>query len=374
MNAASIVYGLAFARGGSEVVSAGYDGTALSWEASGRSPLERAVATAARTGGIDEVAVNRAGTLIATANRNGSANVWNGASLAELRGLSGSPEAITTVAFAPSGDRLAVGLNGGGVAFVDAASDKAAGTLPAPRGERGPVNVVAFGPGGLVAVGEASGYVFIWSLAHRRVRLLHKLRRGAGSGVTALAFDPAADSLAVTFNDSGRIQVYSLGNRTWRPITVSEGIWSLAFADRGAELLAGDNQGAVELFDPGNGARIGTLPGAGQPVYGLAISPDGETVATTDGAGRLRFWDLAGQVELGQPITTGSSTFSLAFSGNGARLVTGDVDGTLAAFSPLFWSRDGAAVSRYLCPRVGRNLSAEQWSEDVPGQPYHATC
>ena len=374
MSAGSIVYGLTFTRGGSELDSGGLDGSVLSWQPAGQPPLERSAATSARSGGIDDVSIDRTGTLIATANRNGSLGIWDGRSLAELHQLAARGDNISAVAFAPSGDLLAVGLADGAVALLHAASARAASPslLPAPRGA-GVVEQLAFATGGRLAVGDGNGYVYVWALHPRHAHLVGRLRHGAG--VTAVAFDPSGRSLAVAFVDGG-IYLYSLTDLRAAPrvITVTEAIWSLAFDDGGAEILAGDGVGAVELFDTATGSSLGSLPPGGQPVFGLAVSTDGQTVATSDGGGRLRLWDLAARSQLGQPLFTGESTFSVAFSSAGNSLVTGDLDGALDRFSPLLWSRSAPAFRRDLCSRVGRDLSPAAWTQYGSGASYLPSC
>ncbi|HUB75593.1 MAG TPA: TIR domain-containing protein [Solirubrobacteraceae bacterium] len=377
MQTGTVVYGLAFADAGRALVSAGFQGGLQSWTPSGTPPLERTIASRARTGGIDEVAINAAGTLIATANDNFTATVWRRSSLAAVHQLSAAPAEVATVAFEPSGDVFAMALTNGDVLLENAASGRRVGIARLPHGQApSPVSNLAFGPGSLMATGSVDGDVDLWSLARGRPRLLAKLTKyGRGRHVTALAFDPAGGLLAAAYTGTG-IDLYSLADdgRTEHGIRVSEELWSLAFVDGGAEVAAGDNEGAVEIFDVATGAPEGGLPGTGQPVYGLALSPDGRTLATSDAAGRVRLWDLASGLELGAPLITGTGTYSLAFAPDGGALVTGDRSGAIDILPPLLWSQDGAGFAHYLCAHAGANLTAAQWSELDAGQSGPAPC
>jgi WD40 repeat protein len=59
----------------------------------------------------------------------------------------------------------------------------------------------------------------------------------------------------------------------------------------------------------------------------------------------------------------------VTFSPDGNRLACGGVDGTVRIW-PL-WT----ATADYLCTRVWRNLSVEEWRFDIgEGIPYERTC
>jgi WD40 repeat protein len=375
MNAGSIVYGLAFTDGGGTLVSGGLDGRVSSWTGDGQPPaVQTAAASQTLTGGIDAEAVNASATLLATADRNGGLTIWNYRTLRRLWQLSARGDAITAVAFAPRGDTLAVGLADGDVVFLDASSGKETGARPL-TGVSGHWAVVdlAYGQGGRVAVAYYNGALAVWSVGARNPRRLGLVAQSGGA--TALAFSPSGQTLAAAFAGNG-IYLYAPARLAARPrvIKVTDSIWSLAFAGASSQLLAGDEAGAVEIFNPSSGSQIAALPASGLPVFGLAVSPDGQTVATTDGGGELRLWDLPSRTELGQPLATGQSTLAAAFAPDGRSLVTGDFGGELAKFPSLLWSQSAGSFRAYLCPRLGGDLSRAEWSAYVPGRPYQATC
>jgi len=375
MGSGSIVTGTAFDDHGDELISAASDGTVMSWAASGLT-LQRSVATFPRTAGIHQLAVNHAGTLLASANANFSATIWRLPGFGAIHQLSDSSQRLTAVGFEPSGNILGVGLYDGAVALENAASGTPAGSLTPPRSQpASPVVDVDFGAGARAAAGDLDGDVDLWSVAGGHARLLARLTEDLGKQVTAMAFDRSGSQVAVTYLDGG-VNVFSLTREPPVATHLAGGqtLWSVAFVDGGTEVAAGDDEGAVEIFNARSGALVATLPGAGQPVYGLALSPDGKTLATTDGGGRLRLWDLAGGNELGHPLLTGTGALWAAFAPDGGALFTGDKSGAIDDFAPLLWSQGTTAFARYLCPRTGSNLTQSEWSQLVPGESYHATC
>jgi hypothetical protein len=72
--------------------------------------------------------------------------------------------------------------------------------------------------------------------------------------------------------------------------------------------------------------------------------------------------------------TSSSTVLAAAFGPSGSLLATGDTAGDLVLWPRVMWSTDVAAFAGDLCPRVGRNLTAVEWRQYVPGQRYQQIC
>jgi len=367
MEDGSIVYGVAFSPDGHALAAGGSAGNVLLWSATGLTPQSSTM------GGPPQVqlSISSDGKLLATADTNGSVDVR---SLVKGRspGLLTTREALTSVAFAPHDPTLlAIGEQSGSVALYDTSSNHST-VLPDIRSS---VNVAVFSAdGGSLAVGHDNGTVTLWNLHTRKTTAHFKVKNANTGGVVALAFNPDGNALAASYENYG-ISVFQPGapNHPGRAVTVEEAIWSLAFSPDGTTLAGGDNLGNVELFDTSDFRPSGTLPGGGSTIFALGITPN-DTLATMDQGGNLRLWDLATRQLLGASVKTGSAGISLAFAPDGSTLATGNEDGAITLWSSLLWNTDLQSFRSDLCPRLGQNLTVQQWNQYGAGQPYDRTC
>ena len=367
MENGSIVYGVAFSPDGHALAAGGSAGNVLIWSATGRTPQSSTMSGPQQL----QLSISSDGKLLATADKNGSVDVR---SLTKGRspGLLTTREPLTSVAFAPhDATLLAIGEESGSVALYDTSSNHST-VLPDVRSS---VNDAVFSPdGGSLAVGHDNGTVTLWNLHTRKATAHFKVKNANTGGVVALAFNPDGSALAVSYENYG-ISVFQPGapDHPGRAVTVDEAIWSLAFSPDGTTLAGGDNLGNVELFDASDFRPSGTLPGGGSTIFALGITSNG-TLATMDHGGNFRLWDLATRQLLGASVNTGSAGISLAVSPDGSTLATGNEDGAITLWSSLLWDTDLQAFRSDLCPRLGQNLTAQQWNQYGARQPYDRTC
>jgi WD40 repeat protein len=158
-----------------------------------------------RRPGTITAAYHAAQGILATADREGQVELWT------QRGLGWypkprwrSPVPVQTLAFSPSGDRLAVGRRDGITLVLDAASDKSPVEL---RRHQGAVIAVAFSPDGMrVATGSSDLTAKLWDLA-RRVEVA--TFQGHLLPVSGVAFTPYGEALA-TVDTSGIARIEPL--------------------------------------------------------------------------------------------------------------------------------------------------------------------
>lgn len=368
MGNGSVVYGVAFSKDGHTVAAGGFGGVVGLWSASVRSPV---TSTITDVSSVQDLSVNSTGSLVAAVDGNGTVTVWNSRSKLRTRDLDGTYPA-SAVAFDPHhATGLAVGDTAGNTHLYDVDSQESL-----HLGQQSSAVVFeTFAPNGkLLAAATIDGAVTVWNLAEKKVVKSYPVGSGAG-GVSAIAFSPDSKLLAVAHLNSG-IAVHEVdapGNPV-RGISVDESIQSLAFSPDGSELAGGDGQGNVELFATSSGQPGGTLQGDGSAIFALAFSPDNGTLATGDFAGDLRFWDPSSRQQLGTGTSTGSTIFSLDFGPPGSFLATGSGNGDVVLWPSLLWSENLHSFSDDLCPRLGANLTQQEWHQYVEGQPYHATC
>ncbi|MFJ4525526.1 helix-turn-helix domain-containing protein [Streptomyces sp. NPDC088810] len=208
-------------------------------------------------------------------------------------------------------------------------------------GHRGPVNTVAFAPGGrLLATGSSDGTVRLWRLTdHRTTATLTVPGR-----IRSLAFSPDGRTLAVTATD-GPVRLWSPARST--PATLLSGTRAarvVAFAPRGRTLAVAADDGAVQLWDTaGTPRRTARLTGHSGEVDALAFAPDGRTLASAGTDRTVRLWDAgrARQRAVLRGHTDG--VLGLAFAPDGRGLASGGVDRTVR-----LWDVDGRRLTATL--------------------------
>ncbi|MFG2346695.1 nSTAND1 domain-containing NTPase [Streptomyces phaeochromogenes] len=157
-------------------------------------------------------------------------------------------------------------------------------------GHSGPVNAVAFRPGGReLATAGADRTVVLWEPTRRkRVAVL-----GGHTGeVIAIAFSPNGRLLAVGTADR-KIRVWDVDRR--RPVHDFPGrARGLAFAPDGRVLASGGSDNVVTLRDLSRGRTVAVLRGHSDAVNTVAFGPDGTTLVSGGDDRTVRLWDVGG--------------------------------------------------------------------------------
>jgi WD40 repeat protein/predicted Ser/Thr protein kinase len=296
----SKVLGVAFSPDGKRLVTTSSDATVRQWDAA--KGKQAGVPYDRHSGEVMCAAYSPDGQWVASAGTDRTVRVWRAKDRQDAAVLHGHTGAVSQVAFAPGGRRLA---SLSGVASFFVAGDGTVrvwdvdpgATLPVLRGHTKYVYPVAFSPDGRwIASGDWDGTARLWDAATGEpcAELPH-----AGY-VLSLAFTP----------DSQRLVTGSFGEDQLR-------IWDVATA---------------RVVDKG-------IPGPGQDFRFLTVSPDGKRVAAGADNMPLCVSDL----------TTGERLFSaegtpLAYSPDGRWLAIVRADGRTVA---LLDARTHAQVAEF---------------------------
>ncbi|RLT39265.1 MAG: CHAT domain-containing protein [Chloroflexi bacterium] len=228
------------------------------------------------------------------------------------------------------------------------------------------------GPGGfvqIVAVGDSSGRVHLWTPATDTLRVLKTPTVGK---VTSLAFAPQGTILAIGTCEQiliagdpsnctvGSTQLWDVNTlqQTGNSLRARSGyVSALAYSADGRWLAAGTEDNVITLWEMPEGQERFFRPSVSSyGVQALAFSPNGKLLASGSGSSRVQLW----QVPTGQPFGDSypdhdDTIVDLAFSPDGARLFSASTDRTV-----VIHDLDTQRLVREACQMAGRSFTEDE--------------
>ncbi len=262
------------------------------------------------------------GNLLAVGGALG-VSLYNAGNLAEVGFLEEHTDMITSVAFRPDGELLAMGSSDRTVHLWDVEQQEQVGAF---QGHTDSVYSAIFSPDGrLLASGSWDNTVRLWDVESREsVATL----RGHTDMVWSVAFSPDGKLLASSGYDN-TIRLWDVAEQ--KQIGVLRGhqncVPFIAFSPDGKLLASVSWDNTVRLWDVDEQKQIGTLRGHTDWVYSVVFSPDGKLVASGGEDRTVRLWDVDGQKQVAVLKHTGYVN-SITFSPDGKTLASGE-EGTV---------------------------------------------
>jgi len=208
--------------------------------------------------------------------------------------------------------------------------------------------------------------VWLWNLGTSSRQIF--TMPGSPELPTRLAYSSDGDRLAAV--NQSEVRVWDLRDPKRTPLVLQSGqpkpLVSVAFSPSGTFLAAGEQDTFLwNLLKPLEAPVV--LQGVPPLALDIAFSPDETRLAIASST--IRLWDLRSlKAPLVELVTTQWAR-SVTFSPDGSRLAAGGTDGSVHLFEL------GASAADYLCGRVWRNLSMDEWrlylGDDIP---YERTC
>jgi len=300
------VHALAFHPKGSEIASAGADGTVRLW----RRPAATATwATNAKP--VQTISVSDDGRLAICGGEGGQLRVWNLAEAKPVAELKGHTAAISTTAIRAAGAQMASGDVDGQIRLWNPGTGAPEGVLHAHEGRVASLAYVS--DGRQIFSGGADGLFRLWQLP---VAPPAKPLASVEGKLAALAVAPNG-KLAAAALATGRVmlldleggkpamelkgfpqgaaragQVQPSGKRPVESKDLAGTATALAFSPDSSLVAAAGEDGIVGFWSTADGMMQGSLAGHSGAVAAVAFHPKTPQVATAGTDGAVRVWGV----------------------------------------------------------------------------------
>jgi WD40 repeat protein len=247
---------------------------------------------------------------------------------------SGAPTPVFAAQYSSDGRRILV-VDGSGRAYVVAGNGKPLAVIH-PPGTDVSVDSAKFSLSGQeIVTADSDGTVDLWratgSGSLRQVTLRSSIRLPGPAQYAT--FSPRGPRIvAVTGSDTAEVFSARTGRllHTLDPHSAYQ-LSVAVFSPDGRQILTGDLNGQVEVWDAATGAELRVLGKGGQGIKDVEFDRTGREFVTASTSGAVTIWSSSGYRKL-HAFTTCLSPSTASFSPNGQQVVVGCPDGTIAVF------------------------------------------
>jgi eukaryotic-like serine/threonine-protein kinase len=315
---------------------------------------ERAVLTG-HTTMIRGVGFTPDSETLVSIGRDETVKLWNARRAGIVPSFLGLGRRLTQVVFTPDGNLAAVTREGRSIRW-----DRATGR-PIGESTRNGVALLLDGGASRLTAHRREGVWVDDAITGEKMRTLGTLDVFCPCSIAAVP----GRSLVALGEETGRVSLWSPERpgaiRSWT--AHPEKVIALAADPTGTMLATGHRLDPVRLWRIDDGALIAELPSGPYEVFSLAFSPDGETLAVGLSRGPLLLVDIQSRRIRAELSGHGNTILDLAFSPDGTRLASASSDGTVRIWDPEYgtlllvlrghrihatcvaWSKDGVTLA-----------------------------
>lgn len=296
---------------------------------------------------VSTVAWSPDGTQIASAGADGTVHIWDAATGHMLLNYRGHTDGlfsdinpfkyISVVAWSPKGQHIASAGSGSDIYVWNASTGQTLSICRHRSFILPDVDALAWSPDGtsIASIGSSvlnhiNKMVRVWDIKTSRSRLHYTMHSfSLTSTAAAVAWSPDGYYIASTCN--GKIHIWNAvtGNRIFTYDAGPGDVRGIAWSPDGTRLAIANANGIVLLVSTVKREKLLTYHGHSSFVRAVAWSPDGTCLASASGDKTVQLWDA----ETGNTIFTyrghTRGTTAVAWSPDGTRIASSSIDRTV---------------------------------------------
>ncbi|MFC1761786.1 protein kinase [Planctomycetota bacterium] len=318
---------VAFSPDGKSLASGNSDGTVTVWEAATGAEVRTLTG---HKEGVESLALSPDGKRIASGSSGGTIKIWNVNNGGELVTIQINTGGIRSIVFTPDGTQIV--SSGYGKKPIQVWNANNGENILTIQVDDNWINQIALSPDGSRIIAGSIGALIQWDAATgEKIGVLELEKKNLSA--YCISYSPDGTQVAVGCL-RGQIMVLDIVNGSEVMSIEGSGrgrdmIAAIAFSPDGRRVIAGGSDKIITILDAETGDRISNLIGHRDVIRSLAWSKDGNRIASTSFSGRIKVWDPEKDRE--RTVLAGHDRWvqDMVFTPDGKQLISASEDRTI---------------------------------------------
>ncbi len=306
---------------GTRIATAGDDGTAQVWDVNSGTQVAVFAKHAAR---LRHITWNKAGTHLVTVSDDGTARVWEAETGDQTTVFDRHIGGVRHAAWNEVGTHIITGGDDGTIRIWDAATGAEIDLL---NSHENSVVYVAWSPDGRrIASASYDGTAQMWDITGGTEPVF--LAKHAGRVVYVTWRSNSSQFVTTSYDGTARVWDADRGTDLVALNKHTAAVWHAAWNKAGTQIVTASDDGTARIWNARNGVEVTILRGHTGGINYVAWNKAGTQIITASQDGTVRVWDAKSGAET--MLLTGHSGAVLQANLNdtGTHLVTAGADGT----------------------------------------------